>query len=73
MSDVDIVNFVNLKFVSQHLGFSMNEVIKLRSSGKNFVDIDKQVKNKQAENRKAVASKEKSKDKGKSKGKGKKK
>jgi hypothetical protein len=39
LSDVDIVNLVNLQFVSQHYGYSPTEVIKQRGAGKSFRHI----------------------------------
>lgn len=46
LSDDDIVNFVNLRFVSDHYGWSTDDIIKMRQSGKNFVDINRDVKQK---------------------------
>ncbi|MCK5237673.1 MAG: hypothetical protein KAR06_11915 [Deltaproteobacteria bacterium] len=43
-SDADIVNFVNLKFVSQHYGITPDEVVKMRGSGESFVEINSKVK-----------------------------
>ena len=39
LADVDIVNFVNLKFVSEQNGCTPAEVIKLRKNGQGFVNI----------------------------------
>ncbi|MCK4631806.1 MAG: hypothetical protein KAT79_00980 [candidate division Zixibacteria bacterium] len=72
LSDVEIVNFVNLRFVSEHYGYSPSEVIKLRGGGKKFSDIHKHVKAKKAGKRgpsKKMAVKEKAKAKDKGKGK----
>jgi hypothetical protein len=44
LSDEDVVNLVNLKFISEHYGYSPDAVIKLRSQGKGFVVINKEVK-----------------------------
>jgi len=44
LRDDDVVNLVNLKFISTHYGYSADDVIKMRSEGKNFIDINKQVK-----------------------------
>jgi hypothetical protein len=40
LSDPDIVNLVNLKFMSNHYGHDPQEVIQMRSKGKTFPDID---------------------------------
>jgi len=40
LSDADIVNFVNLKFVSEHYGDDPKEIIQMRASGKSFRDIN---------------------------------
>ena len=68
LADADIVNFVNLKFVSGHYGYSPDEVVKMRGSGKSFVKINSEIK-KGKEGKKNKP--EKSTSKGKSKGKGK--
>ena len=59
LGDDDVINLVNLRFVSEHYGYSPSEVVKLRSSGKKFGMIYTELK----------GGKNKS---GKSKGKGKK-
>ena len=46
LSDADIINFVNLRFISEHYGYAPEEVIKMRANGQNFVQINTQVKNK---------------------------
>jgi hypothetical protein len=43
-TDVEIVNFVNLKFISEHYGHSPDEVVKMRSQGTSFVKIHGNVK-----------------------------
>ncbi|MDH5202568.1 MAG: hypothetical protein OEW69_04855 [Nitrospirota bacterium] len=42
--DADIVNLVNLKFISEHYKYSPKEVIKMREKGKNFVVINDEIK-----------------------------
>jgi hypothetical protein len=42
--DADIVNFVNLKFVSEHHRHSPEEVIRMRSGGKHFVVVDDEIR-----------------------------
>ena len=71
LTDGDIVNFVNLKFMSEHYGCSPDEVVKMREKGKNFIDINTTIKkNKgQAKKEAKVAAAEKSAKKSKSKGK----
>jgi hypothetical protein len=76
LSDADIVNFVNLRFVSEHYGYSPDEVMKMRGNGKSFVEINGRAKKARDEKMKSqeLAAKDNSKGKGeKSKGKGKKK
>jgi hypothetical protein len=40
LGDGDIVNFVNLRFMSEHYGYSPDQVIRLRSEGRSFRDIN---------------------------------
>ncbi len=42
--DADIVNFVNLRFLSEHYGHSPDEIISMRSKGESFVNINAKVK-----------------------------
>ncbi len=44
LSDADIINFSNLRFLSVHYGYSPDEVIKMRHNGKKFAAIHKEVK-----------------------------
>jgi hypothetical protein len=46
LSDADIINFVNLRFISDHWGYAPEEVIKMRANGQNFVSINANVKKK---------------------------
>jgi hypothetical protein len=39
LSDADIVNFVNLKFVSEHYGHDPAEIAQMRAKGQSFRDI----------------------------------
>ncbi len=77
LKDDDVVNLVNLKFVSEHHKYSPDEVIRIRSKGKNFVvihdDIRRGKKEKgEKEERGERGEKEgKHEDRGKGKGKGK--
>lgn len=57
--DADIVNFVNLKFVSEKYGYTPAEIVKLRAKGDSFVNIHKHVKanrGQQKKKAKAMAS-----------------
>lgn len=45
LSDEDVVNFVNLKFVSEYHGYTTDQVIKMRASGKNFINIHSDIRN----------------------------
>lgn len=70
LSDADIVNFVNLRFISEHYGYSPDEVIKMREKGKSFIAINAEVKKNKGQAKKQSkqhASKEKTKNKGKGK------
>jgi hypothetical protein len=68
--DVDIVNLVNLKFMSERHGYTPSEIVKLRAKGHHFAAIHKHVKaqKQKAKKNKAMAVKQKP-----NKGKGKKK
>ena len=46
LGDADVVNLVNLKFLSEHYGVSPEAVIEMRSGGKNFVSINDEIKKK---------------------------
>jgi hypothetical protein len=39
LGDDDVVNLVNLKFMSEHYGYPPEKIIKMRSGGKEFVSI----------------------------------
>ncbi len=55
LSDVEIVDLVNLSFISAHYGCSADDVIELRAAGKSFVDINTHVKAKKKAKAKAPA------------------
>lgn len=44
LSDADVNNFVNLRFVSEHYGYEPDEVIKMREGGRNFIAINDEIK-----------------------------
>jgi len=70
LADADIVNSVNVKFMSDRYGYSPEQVIKMRTKGESFVYVNSNIKkHKQSKNAEADNS---SKDKS-GKGKGKKK
>ncbi len=43
LSDADVVNLVNLRFISDHYKYEPEKVMKLREKGKNFVAINGEV------------------------------
>ena len=72
LTDPDIVNFVNLKFISEHYGCSPDEVVKMREKGNDFISINSEVKkNKAKKDSQPVASKDKKEKQNKGKGKSK--
>lgn len=44
LSDADIVNLVNLRFVSEHYGYPPAQVIKMRSEGKTVLVVHEEVR-----------------------------
>lgn len=46
LSDSEIVDLVNTKFISEHYGYAASEVVKMRGGGKSFKDINESVKGK---------------------------
>jgi len=48
LSDDDVVNFVNLKFICDHYGWTPNEVIRMRQDGRGFIDINRDIKDRKA-------------------------
>jgi hypothetical protein len=67
LGDADVVNLVNLRFMSEHYGYSPAEVMKMRDRGDGFVAINGKVK--KAKGSKGGKQKEKKSGKGKGKGK----
>ena len=71
LSDDDIINFVNLRFVRDHHGWAAADIIKMRQGGKDFVQINHDVKNqKDGKNKQAKADSKPDKGNGKNKDKG---
>lgn len=46
LEDSDVVNLVNLRFISDHYGYSPERVIRMRSKGENFLAINEKGKHK---------------------------
>ena len=44
LSDADIVNMVNLRFISERYGYPPEQVMRLRTEGKNFVGINDEIR-----------------------------
>lgn len=44
LMDADIINFVNLRFMSEHYGYRPEEIIRLRESGKPFIAIHNDIR-----------------------------
>lgn len=75
LSNAEIINLVNLRFLSDHYGYSVAEIIIMRDEGHSFVKIGGKVRYKLKQKREksqmaAAAKKGKVKSKGKHKGKG---
>ena len=77
LSNPEIINLVNLRFISEYHRFPPEEVIRLRAVGKNFILINDEVKKRKGKEKdlkgKDKESREKEKGEGKGKGKGNKK
>ncbi len=76
LKDAEIIDLVNLRFISEHYGYAPEEVMKMREKGKGFVVINHKVKETKVKQAQAVVTEDSPKSqkaKGKSKGKGKKK
>ncbi len=72
LADADVVNFVNLRFVSGYYGYSPEQVVKMRSGGKKFVAISSEIrKSKGASKGKGESTGKSGKKESKGKGKGK--
>lgn len=73
LTDTDIVNFVNLRFISEHYDYSTDEIIRMREKGADFVMINTEVKKNKGQAKKEAAKfAAEEKDKGKGNGKKKK-
>ncbi len=65
--DSDIINLVNLKFISEHYKYSPKEVIKMREEGKSFIVVNDEIKKGKKEKPEKGKGKEHEKNKGKGK------
>ena len=57
LTDADVVNFVNLKFIANHYGHSPDEVIDMRVKGRNFIEINQTFKQRKAAGKEKHANK----------------
>lgn len=71
LSDVDIVNLVNLRFMVDHYKYAPDQVIKWRSEGKRFVTINQEIRKGKQGKRTAIADADGNEPVGKSKSQGK--
>jgi len=69
LSDVDIINFVNLRFISEHYGLTPDEVVRMREQGQSFIAINDKAKQDKGKKSAKEDQEKKSDDKAKSKGK----
>ncbi len=44
LADADVVNLVNVKFLSAHYGFTADKIITMRQKGDNFIKLNSRVK-----------------------------
>lgn len=70
-TDDDVINLVNLRFISEHYGYPPEAVIKMRSKGKSFVTLNDEVRLEKKERKGKHSESERGKGGGKGKGKGK--
>lgn len=75
LSNAEIINLVNLRFLSDHYGYSVDEIVKMREEGHSFIKIGTKVRYnlKQKREKSSMAASEKkgkAKSKAKHKGKG---
>lgn len=61
LSDEDIINLVNLKFISEYYNYKPEKIIEMRKEGKRFAVISNDIKAEKKENKKHGNGKEKSK------------
>jgi hypothetical protein len=61
LADDDVMNLVNLRFMSSYYGYSPEDVVKMRSSGKSFRAINKDIKANKGKSSNKIEKSEKSK------------
>jgi hypothetical protein len=71
LKDSEIIDLVNLRFISEHYGYAPEEVIKMREKGKGFVGINCKIKEAKVKQAQASVTEEDSPKSQKAKGKGK--
>jgi hypothetical protein len=72
LDDNDVINLVNLRFISYHYGYEPEKVMKMREGGRNFIMINDAIaKEKKGKKEKTGEKREKGKEKYKGNGKGK--
>ena len=57
LTDGDIVNFVNLKFLANHFGMTPDEIVDMRSKGRSFIEINQTFKQRKAAGKEKLANK----------------
>lgn len=57
LTDIEIVDFVNLKFLSKHYGYSPDQIVEMRGKGKNFMEINSDIKKNKKAGQKSEAIK----------------
>lgn len=51
LDDDDVVNMVNLRFISEHHHYSPDEVVRMREGGRNFIVINEDIRKSRGEGR----------------------
>lgn len=54
LTNVDIINFVNIKFMSERYGYSPDEIVKLREKDQSFVYLNSKIKKHKKEKQKQI-------------------
>lgn len=57
LADPDIINFVNLRFLSSHYGYSPDEIVSMRSKGESFTKINAEIKKSKQKEKKMTTAK----------------
>ena len=70
LGDDDIINLVNLRFMSAHYGNPPEKVIQLREQGKTFIVINEEIKKGKKGEKEKIKGKEKGEEEGEEEGKG---